>query len=314
LSVIEKSAIEKYSKKWGVSEEEAERKIKRLLEEAGKEDRKGAIPTVENIFPQPLGEVSKKIQDVNQALLSTAYTRRLLNSPPEDVATLRDRIENLDRVVLDLKGAMENQIKQLTETLEDKKRKEVREELLQEVENKIDPLRKDLKTVLERLKSPAEGIGAGSVAEPAKVLDEAKRVAEKAKKWLSEMGYRVEPETLSKDQVQKMIEKAQKSALEKLPPEELKQRLEKAGYKIIGGPLSYEQVEKLIEEAARKAQEEVLEDQRIKAVENIIRDSVKQIVGMFSPAVKMWMEYSLTARGSGASSQEESSPSGESSA
>ena len=41
------------------------------------------------------------------------------------------------------------------------------------------------------------------------------------------MGYRVEPERLSREEVQRMIEQAQRDALSKLPPEQLKERLEK---------------------------------------------------------------------------------------
>jgi|GEM_PF-5195744 uncharacterized protein (DUF1697 family) len=85
-----------------------------------------------------------------------------------------------------------------------------------------------------------------------------------------------------------MIEEAQKKALENLPIEEIKKKLEQAGYKIMGGPLTWDQVEKLIEEAKKRAQEEVLEDKRIDAVADIIRDSVSRIIEMFKPAVELW--------------------------
>jgi len=300
LSIIEKAAIEKYSKKWGLTPEEAEKKIRRLLEEAGKEDRKKAIPTVENIFPEPLGELSKKVQDVNQALLSTAYTRRHLNSPPEDIAALREKIERTDRIVSDLKSGLEEQIRKLTETLEDKKRKETREELLKELDEKMNPVREGLKTLMEKLEKVEKGESTTSNGmKPSDVLKEANKVAEEAKGWLSSMGYKVEPERLSKEEIQKMIDEAQKQALAKLPPDELKKKLEEKGYEIVGEPLTPAKVREIVKEERRKAQEEVLDDKRISAVENIIRDSVKEIVSMFKPAVQMWVDYSLKGRAEG---------------
>jgi sugar diacid utilization regulator len=58
--------VEEYSRKWKVSREEDGRKIRKMLEEK--------TPSKEKIFPEPIGEVSKKIQDINQAALSTAYS------------------------------------------------------------------------------------------------------------------------------------------------------------------------------------------------------------------------------------------------
>lgn len=298
--------IEDYSKRWKVSPEEAERMIREMLDnpnkkETAKGSAKEKTPSPENLFPEPIGEISKKIQDVNQATLSTAYTQRLLSAPPEDVAALRAKIESLDRIVGDLKAGLEDQIQRLTETLEDKKRQETREELLKELDTRMNPLRENLKKLTEKLEGVEKGEGeekegAGGVMKPSEVLKEADKIAEEAKGWLGKLGYKVEPEKLSKEEVQKMIDAAQKEALANLPPEELKKRLEDAGYKIVGGPLTYEQVQKLVEEAKRRAQEDALEDKRIEAVQNIIRDSVGKIIGMFQPAVEIWMRSSLESR------------------
>lgn len=284
--------IAKYSKKWGVSHEEAERKIKELLDKnlENPSNPEEKTPSLENLFPEPIGEISKKIQDINQAALSTAYTRRMLNTPPEDVAALRERIENINRIVGELKGGLENQIKQLTEKLEDKKRKEVREELLTELDNKMDPLRETLQNLTKKLESLEKGeekTGSGGM-KPEKIFEEAEKVASKAKSWLQKQGYRVESEKLSKNEVKKMIEEAQKQALMKLPPEELRKRLEQAGYKVVGGPLSWEQVEKMLKEEKRKAQEEAIDDKRVDAVANIVRDAVTKIIEMFKPAVEAY--------------------------
>ena len=145
---IDEDVIERYSKRWKVSREEAERRLKQVFNNNNSAKK---VPTLENLFPEPIGELSKKVQDINQALLSSAYTRRLLDSPPEDIAELRARIENLDRIVGEMKSTLEDQIKRITETLEDKKRKEAREELLKELDEKMNPLRENLQRLSEKL-------------------------------------------------------------------------------------------------------------------------------------------------------------------
>ena len=305
---IDEDVIERYSKRWKVSREEAERRLKQVFNNNNSAKK---VPTLENLFPEPIGELSKRVQDINQALLSSAYTRRLLNSPPEDIAELRARIENLDRIVGDMKSTLEDQIKRITETLEDKRRKEAREELLKELDEKMNPLRENLQRLSEKLEILEKGgtlrvEGArGTVAplEPEKILEEAEKVAEKARSWLRRQGYRIEPERLTKEDVQKMIEQAQREALEKMPPEQLKQRLEAMGYKIVGGPITWEQFEKALEEAKKKAKEEALDDKRIDAVVDIVRESVSKIIEMFKPAVEALFTAPEAERKSSSSSE-----------
>jgi len=293
--------IEEYSKRWKVSKEEAEKEIKKILESAGNpknNDSSGdeKTPTPENLFPKPIGELSRKVQDINQAALSTAYTRRLLNTPPEDVANLKTKVESLDHMVEALRTNLGEQIKKITEILEDKKQKETREELLKELDAKINPIRENLQKLAEKLEEGERKQVKGETAvaatsaktplKPEEVLAEAEKHIEQAKKWLQRQGYKVEPDKLSAAQVQKLIEQAQKEALENLPPDELRKKLEKAGYKIVGGPLTWDQVEKMLEEAKRRAQEEIVDDKRIDAVTNIVRDAVTKIIEMFKPAVQ----------------------------
>jgi len=76
----------------------------------------------------------------------------------------------------------------------------------------------------------------------------------------------------------------------------VKKVLERMGFKVEDVYMTREEVEKLIEETKRKTIEEALEDKRIEAVENIIREAITQIVQMFSPAVDAWMKYSLEGR------------------
>ena len=284
MSSIE-DAIEEYSKRWNISKEEAEKKIRKLLE---------TVPSTDNPFPEPLGEISKKVQDINQAVLSAAYTKRLLSAPPEDVTVLRAKIENVENTVNELKTGLEEKINQLTALLDEKQKKESRDELMQELEARMEPLKQGLQELVSRLKAieehkiaspppPSSEVKPESLSE---LLDKVKTLEEESKKMLSRFGYRVEPEKLSKEDVMRMIEEAQKQALERLSMEELKKRLEAAGYKVVGGPISWEEFQKAVEEAKRKAQEEVSDDKKIEAVTGIIRDSVAKIIDMFKPAVE----------------------------
>jgi chromosome segregation ATPase len=276
--------VEEYSKKRGIPKEEAEKKLRKLLLES--------VPSTDNPFAEPLGEISKKAQDINQAILSTAYTKRLLSAPPEDVAALRAKIENIEKTVGELRSGLEAKINQLTEILDEKQRKESREELMKELESRMEPLKQNLQALVDKLKAIEEKKGAGTPVEAGKseglseILDKVKKLEEDSKTMLSKFGYRVEPEKLSKEDVMKMIEEAQRQALERLPPDELKKRLEAAGYKVVGGPVTWDDFQKALEEARRRAQEEVVDDKRIEAVTGIIRDSVAKIIDLFKPAVE----------------------------
>lgn len=76
----------------------------------------------------------------------------------------------------------------------------------------------------------------------------------------------------------------------------MKRALEGVGFKVEDIYMTRKEVERLIVESRRKAEEEALDDKRVAAVEKIIGDAVRQIVGMFQPAVQTWMEYSLKTR------------------
>ena len=184
---------------------------------------------------------------------------------------------------------LEEQIEKLVEG----KEKEELKAVLDKMSELVDPLQ-------ERLVALEEGKGGEKRPGEKELLDMVSEAKDKAERFLTGAGYKVQLDRgLTEEEVKKLIEHKQIEYFESLPPEELKERLEKAGYKILGGPLTYEQVEKLVEEARHKAQEEVLDDKRIAAVENIVRDSVAQIVSMFKPAVSLWMEHSVGSRGKG---------------
>jgi len=282
--------VEEYSKKWRVSKEEAQEKIRRILEDKA--------PSPDKLFPEPLGEISKKIQDINQAVLSTAYTKRLLTAPPEDVEVLKGKVERTESIVADLKATIEEKINKLTEVLNEKEKEKNREELMSELEARIAPINEGLQAIMNRLNSLEQQRmeqTPPSTAESQRkgitdIVTEAEKVENEAKTLLTKFGYRVEPDKLSREEIQKMIEEAQRQAIEKLPPDELKKRLESTGYKIVGGPITWDQFEKALEEARKRAQEEAIEDKRIDAVSGIIRDSITKVIDMFKPAVEGWLQ------------------------
>lgn len=134
-----------------VSKEEAEKRIKKLLEKFPPSDK---TPSPNNIFPEPIGEVSRKIQDINQALLTTAYTTRLLKTPPDEIMELRERI---DSIIADIKSGLETKINELTKILDEKTKKEQREELLNELNSRIDPIRQNLEVLMKKLEMLEKG-------------------------------------------------------------------------------------------------------------------------------------------------------------
>lgn len=65
----------------------------------------------------------------------------------------------------------------------------------------------------------------------------------------------------------------------------IKGTLEKMGLKVEDVYMKKDEVEKLIEETKRQAAEDAIDDKRIDAVANIVRDAVTKIIEMFKPAV-----------------------------
>ena len=65
----------------------------------------------------------------------------------------------------------------------------------------------------------------------------------------------------------------------------IREILEKMGFKVEDTYMRRDEVEQMIEEVKRKAQEEALDDKRIAAVENIVRDAVSKLIELFRPAI-----------------------------
>jgi vacuolar-type H+-ATPase subunit I/STV1 len=65
----------------------------------------------------------------------------------------------------------------------------------------------------------------------------------------------------------------------------MKEVLEKMGFKIEDVYMKKDEVERIVEEAKRRAAEEMLDDKRIEAVKDIVKDAVSKVIEMFKPAV-----------------------------
>jgi len=73
----------------------------------------------------------------------------------------------------------------------------------------------------------------------------------------------------------------------------LKEALEKLGFKVEDMMMTKDEVEKLLEEKRREWEESALDDQRIKAVENIVNRAIDRIFGMFQPIVQAYLDMML---------------------
>jgi hypothetical protein len=110
-----------------------------------------------------------------------------------------------------------------------------------------------------------------------------------AKALLEKLGYRVERDGFTREEVQRLIEDERRRALEELNPDELKAILERRGYKVLEPPKSWKEVEELIEKARREGYEMGQNDKKIEAVKAIIERAVDSITSMFAPAIKAVM-------------------------
>jgi hypothetical protein len=217
-------AIEFYSKKWGVSKEEAAEKIKKLIEA-----RKA--PSMEDLFPEPLGELSKKVQDINQSILSTAATRRRvqeLENPPRQSSGVEKSIgeaveeagkniitekltktdpirAKVDEYLADLVGrAVKEKLEgggSAEKELAAIRQKEQLDNIIGEFSEKVvGPLAKRM----EELEAGGKGKGKGEFSEE-EAVDLVMGAQEKYKKFLEDRGYKVESVNITKDEVSKIV-------------------------------------------------------------------------------------------------------------
>jgi len=69
----------------------------------------------------------------------------------------------------------------------------------------------------------------------------------------------------------------------------IKEVLEKLGFRIEDVYMRRDEVERIVDEVKRRTAEEAIDDKRIEAVENIIRDAVARLIELFKPAVQAFL-------------------------
>lgn len=209
-------AVEFYSKKWGVSEEEAAEKIQKLLEE-----RKA--PSMEDLFPEPLGELSRKVQDINQAVLSTAFTRKKvaeMENPQKSSGVQQDideavhtagreiitqKLTATDPIRLKIDEALGELVGDaIKEKLKGTNKEELRvmlDGLFDEFGEKVVKPLYEKVTALEKEKGKEEQ----SMSEVVDLVTDAEK---KYKDFLEKRGFKVESVNITRDSVEKMIHDA----------------------------------------------------------------------------------------------------------
>jgi hypothetical protein len=319
--------IEKYAEGKGIDKEEAKKKLLPVLQEKKKSFDAESQRLL--VACDVLGKVREIGKDADQATkdilgkLTLGVVSKAIADKGEDSDPVEEGISEAAKHVAKLKfidgafgGDAMKQLEEFRKELAELKNTVINEKKSKELEELTAKFEEAVKPFEERLALIEQKI----TGEPQKpqgtedLLEQVNAITDQSKKWLMHAGYRVEPDKgMSKEEVQKMIEEAQKGALEKLPPDELKKRLESAGYKILGGPITWEQAEAMYKEAYTKGQESALDDKRIDATSNLIQQSLREVIGLFKPAVQAWLQGELEKGGklpsSGPSPSEQSSPS-----
>jgi hypothetical protein len=92
------------------------------------------------------------------------------------------------------------------------------------------------------------------------------KLSGQAKELFEKTSCSVETErALSREEVERMIERMRRELIEELSPEKVKTVLEGMGYKVIEPPRSWSEVKKLIEEGKERPYEEALDSKQIEA-------------------------------------------------
>jgi len=217
-------AVQYYSKKWGVSEDEAAEKIQKLLE-----SRKA--PSMEDLFPEPLGELSRKVQDVNQAVLSTAFTRKKvqeLEGPPSKTSaierTIDDAVHEVGSELIKAKLTGPDPIRQkVDEVLGDVVGEALKARLghtSDETKAMLDGLfdefgEKVIKPMYEDIKALKGAQGQGKEQSINETLSIIQRTEQESREFLEKRGFKVESVSITRDTVEKMISDAVASARQK---------------------------------------------------------------------------------------------------
>ena len=307
MSVERKMAelvIEEYAKKKGLPAEEIKKRYLPILigeEKEGKYDEVASkLLKIAEVLSS-IKDLSKDADPATKNILSGLGTALVTNtlSGSDDVSEYIKPIIRTVTLVKAIEAAtsggdneqlkiLQEELKGLRDELEKYRRKEEREEFakmmdekLRERDETIKQLYETVNYLLDEVKKFREG-GKPKEEDEETLLKKVETVKEKSMRLLKDLGYEVKPTTLTREEVEELIKKE----VTNLPPDELKKILEKHGYRVVGGPIPYDEAMKMVEEARKKAYEEALEDKRIEATKDIIKDSVRQIVQLFAPAIQ----------------------------
>jgi L-rhamnose mutarotase len=321
---LAKLLVKKYAEKHGISEEEAMQRylplfkendetLKRLEREASK------LAMATEIFGK-LGEARDKMPDPAQAALGAMATATVAKTVLGDedegdlMKGLMDEVKKVQKVYLAMRfidrllgGSDEEVVKQLLGKLEalEQKIAGIEEKKKSEEVAKLEEMIKELHEKLEAMAAmvtsqpqPDNNVEEKKPKSLDDLLKEYMSITEEAKGWLERIGYRVEPDKLGKDEVERLLEEHKKKLLEELrsKPDELKAWLEEHGYKIQVPPRSWDDVERMVKEAEKRGYEMALDDKRIDAVQRVIERAVDNITNMFAPAIRQYWESVMSSR------------------
>lgn len=255
------AVVQEYAKRFKVTPAEAKKRLDAAF-------RKGPdnTPSLENIFPQPLGPVSKRILDMNQAVMSTRIMRQKLkdlDNPPAEIEDLKETVNQLTKYVMDRVGNIES-------ILDERQRQDERKKLVDEVVQQLKPTLDQLKPPQGQPGTP----GTPPTGQPMQfssmddVVTWLTTQEEAAKKLLEAKGLRVVGGTVTVGE--KSIEA-------------MRTDLESAGFKVEDQRMTREQFEQRTKELYEKWRKEEgreiqLEIERVAAVKEIVMKVVDRAV------------------------------------
>jgi len=320
LSDVEK-IVEEYAETKGLDKEEAKKRLVPLLksEPDKMEQIKRELGLTKEIL-QTYSELSQNAPEPLKIIAGIKASEQIAKIDSEE-DPLEETMKKIKRHFMELKlmdvaskavfGEKEKEEKPKTEEIKAALEPFLKkfEELAEYVEGrKRDEVQQVLSEIKEALASRNQPTGEEN---PKEVVEKARRVFDDIKDLASNWGYKLERDTITKQELEEILKERQEKILEELAekPERIKEILEAKGYKVQGGPIPYAQVEKMLEEERRKVLEQVQDDIKIRELGGIIRESVKEVIGLFKPMVGTWFEKSLEERAAGGEGESTEQPS-----
>jgi len=313
--------VEEYAEAKGIDKEEAKKRLLPILrrEPDRYEQIKKELGLVEDVFTT-YQTIAEKAPEPMKTLASTLAGEHLAKLKTED-DPIEETMAKIKKHLLEIKlmdiaakavfGEEKKEEKPKTEEISEALKPFLEEfkELKEYVEGKKrDEVQQILNEIKEIVASRSQPAGEEN---PKEIVDKAKKVLDDIKDLASAWGYKLEKDYLTKDEIEQILKERQEKILEELAekPERIKEILEAKGYKIVGGPIPYDQVQKMLEEERKRILEQVHDDIKIRELGEIIRESVKEVIGLFRPMVGTWFEKSLEERASGGEGESTEQPS-----